>query len=173
MEMNSLGTILLFALKNGARELHISRNKLPTIINIDGNSSRLCGLSPVSSMTFEEIALKYMSQGPQSIQAIGPDDFLIFMVDETIIFRHLPKIGPLTINDKAISASYLNRKGLILIISKSMDLRIKNSYAILSSILSIRSLNTLMLEQEKYYSLKTYKDSHIISMFDLTKPIQA
>jgi len=166
MEMNSLGTILLFAIKNGAGELHITKNSLPTMISPDGKSSRLCGVIPISTAIFDEINLKYLSNDEtHTLRCIGSDSFLVFKIADTVIFRHLPTVEPLRSNDKSYSVAYLNKKGLIVICSESQDLRIKNSYSVLASISERRTINALIIEREKYYSLPEDNETHIISMY--------
>jgi hypothetical protein len=162
MEMNSLGTILLFAIKNGARELHIRKNELPVIINSEGSKLKLRGINPITKTTFEDICLKYLNVKEHIIKTIGSDDFLIFKLEEIIIFRHLPKVEAL---DESLSTSFLNKKGLILIVSKSQDLRIKNAYSTLETILNLRTMNTLVLEREKYYSIKENKKKNLLPIY--------
>lgn len=164
-DLNTLKNILLFAVKNDCAEIRISAGKLPMIIANNGVTKHLNGILPLDKGLMDKIRTLYLEQNKRAIVTVGREDFLVLRISEDMIFRHLPFIEPVGRAEKELCSASYNRKGIILVSSKSQEQRFYRTYSIAAYILNNRKTTMVIVENDKKYSLKEGASS-ITSIYD-------
>ncbi|MCX6112097.1 MAG: hypothetical protein NTY22_02265 [Proteobacteria bacterium] len=171
-DINTLKNILLFAVKNGCKEIRLSTGSLPLLTNNDGKTTYLNGILPVSSNLIEELRKRYMSGNRDEnsswdetvIMSVAEQEFLLMAVGDSLVFRYLPLVHPIDNMDKSLSSACYNSKGIIIVSSKLQEQRFLNSYSIASYIASNRKITMVIIEKNKLFSLKDLS-SNIINIY--------
>jgi hypothetical protein len=164
-DINTLKNVLLFAVQNDCKEIHLSAGRLPLLINNTGQTKHLNGILPMDSKLMEEISSRYISNDENVITTIGEEEFLLMKMGDKLVFRHLCFVEPLKTVDPALSSACYGTKGLILVTSKSTELHSLHSYMVGAYITSNRNVTMAVIEKHKSYKIRE-AGSNIMNIYN-------
>ena len=163
-DINTIKNMLLFAVKNGCKEMHLSVGKLPLLLSNNGDVKHLNGILPVNEALLGDICTRYMSGDDNALVTIGNLDFLLAKMGSSLVFRQLPLVSPDEDISKELSSVCYSDNGLILVTSDSQELRTFHSYSIGACVTSNRNITMAVIERNKLFSLKDM-NSKIINIY--------
>ena len=163
-DINTLKNILLFAVKNGCKEIQLSNGNLPLLVNNNGDIKYLNGILPVSSNLMEEIRKRYVTGDLNTIVNVAEKEFFLMSLGDKLVFRYLPFVEPQDNINKALSASCYSNRGIIVVSSKVQQTRFLNSYPIASYTASNRKITMVVIEKNKLFSIRN-SGSNIINIY--------
>jgi hypothetical protein len=164
-DINTLKNVLLFAVKNNCKEIHLSAGRLPLLIDHSGQTKYLNGVLPMDKELLEEISKRYISNDENVITTIGEEEFLLMKMGDALVFRHLCFVDPPKIVDTVLSSACYSAHGLILITSRSAELRSLHSYMTAAYLTSSRNITMAVIEKYKSYKIKE-SGSNIINIYN-------
>jgi len=162
--VNSLKGILLFAVRNGYREVRISKGLLPLMVSSQGEKAYINGIAPVSGELISTIKRDYLANNPSLILTVSEQEFFASSVGEDLIFKHLPLVTQdKSINTKFASALYA-KKGVIILTASDKEQRALKLYKAAAYITENRSSTIIVIERSKFFSVKP-AHSRIINVY--------
>jgi len=162
--VNSLKGILLFAVRNGYREVRISKGLLPLMISDQGEKAYINGISPVSGELISNIKRDYLANNPSLILSVSEQEFFASSVGEDLIFKHLPLVTlDKNINTKFASALYAKR-GIVVLTAQDKEQRALKLYKAAAYITENRSSTIVIIERSKCFSVKQSR-SRIVNVY--------
>ncbi|MEI6092607.1 MAG: hypothetical protein WCQ47_02870 [bacterium] len=164
-DLNTLKNILLFAVRNDCTDVRLSIGKLPLIVTGNGVNKHINGILPIDKVLMEQISSLYLEQKERAIVTVGSKDFLVSKISDDISFRHLPFVQAIEATEEDLCSVSYNKRGIILVSSKSQEQRFYRTYAIAGYILNTRKTTMVVVETDKRYSLREGSSS-ITSIYD-------
>ena len=162
--VNSLKGILLFAVRNGYREVRISKGLLPLMVSGQGEKAYINGIAPVSGELISRIKRDYMANNPSLILTVSEQEFFASSVGDDLIFKHLPLTTlDKNINTKFASALYA-KKGIVILTATDKEQRALKLYKAAAYITENRSSTIVIIERSKCFSVKP-AHSRIINVY--------
>ncbi len=162
--VNSLKGILLFAVRNGYREVRISKGLLPLMVSSQGEKAYINGIAPVSGELITSIKRDYLANNPSLILTVSEQEFFASSVGEDIVFKHLPLVTQdKNINTKFASALYAKR-GIIVLTAIDKEQRALKLFKAAAYVTENRSSTIVVIERSKFFSVKS-SHSRIINIY--------
>ena len=152
--VNSLKGILLFAVRNGYREVHVSKGNLPLLVSGQGEKAYVNGIAPINGELINSIKRDYMANNPTLILTVCDQEFFASSVGDDLVFRHLPYVTQeKTINTRLASALF-SKKGIVVLTSSEKEERFLKLYRAIAYLASNRSATIAVIERSKYFTIK-------------------
>lgn len=162
--VNSLKGILLFAVRNGYREVRISKGLLPLMVSSQGETAYINGIAPVSGELISIIKRDYLANNPSLILTVSEQEFFASTVGEDLIFKHLPLVTQnKNINTNFASALYA-KKGIVVLTAPDREQRALKLYKAAAYVTENRSSTIVIIERSKCFSVKP-AHSRIVNIY--------
>jgi hypothetical protein len=162
--INSLKGILLFAVRNGYREVRVSKGLLPLMVSSQGETAYINGISPVSGEMMSIIKRDYLANNTTLILTVSEQEFFASNVGEELVFRHLP----LVTQDKGIStrmaSALYSKKGMVVLTAPNKEQRFLKLYTAAAYLAENRSATIAIIERSKYFSMRS-AHSRLINIY--------
>lgn len=152
--VNSLKGILLFAIRNGYREVRISKGLLPVMVSSLGETAYVNGIAPISGDMISNIKRDYLANNTTLILTVSEQEFLATTVGEELVFRHLPLVTQeKSIGSRMASALYA-RKGIIVFTAANKEQRFLKLYQAIAYLTENRAATIAIIERNKFFSVR-------------------
>ena len=162
--VNSLKGILLFAVRNGYREVRISKGLLPLMVSGQGEKAYINGIAPVSGELISSIKRDYLANNPSLILTVSEQEFFASSVGEDLVFKHLPLVTlEKNIHTRFASALYA-KKGIVILTAPDKEQRALKLYKAAAYITENRSSTIVIIERSKCFSVRP-AHSRIINVY--------
>jgi hypothetical protein len=162
--VNSLKGILLFAVRNGYREVRVSKGLLPVMVSSQGETAYINGIAPVSGEMMSMIRRDYLANNTTLILTVSEQEFFASSVGEELIFRHLPLVTQdRDISTRMASALY-SKKGMIVLTASNKEQRFFKLYKAAAYLTENRAATIAIIERSKYFSIRS-AHSRLINVY--------
>jgi len=162
--VNSLKGILLFAVRNGYREVRISKGLLPLMVSSQGETAYINGIAPVSGELISSIKRDYLANNASLILTVSEQEFFASSVGEDLVFKHLPLIT----KDKNTTAKFASalyaKTGIIVLTGSDKEQRALKMYKAAAYVTENRSSTIIVIEKSKTFTVRS-AHSRIINIY--------
>jgi len=152
--VNSLKGILLFAVRNGYREVCISKGLLPLMISSQGEKAFINGIAPISEETISIIKRDYLANNRSLILSVCDQEFFASSVGDDLMFRHLPFVVQDKAIDTRLASALYSRKGIVVLTASDKEQRFLKLYKAAAYIAENRTATIAIVERSKYFSIR-------------------
>ena len=162
--INSLKGILLFAVRNGYREVRISKGLLPIMVSSHGETAHINGIAPISDEMMSIIKRDYLANNTTLILTVSEQEFFASTLGEELVFRHLPLITKdSNISTRMASALY-SKRGIIILTASNKEQRFLKLYKAAAYLTENRAATIAIIERSKYFSIRS-AHSRLINVY--------